>query len=150
MTRPWLPIVARKWLLVLLAAALAGMGHAQQPVYEEPPEEDESLTRKTEYSFNPLQAAQEFKVGEFYRKKGNHKAAAGRYLEATKWNPGLAEAYLKLGEAREKLAKAEQQDVEKQLALEAACEAYKKYLELIPDGGKAKSVRKRVAKLEHR
>ena len=39
-------------------------------------------------------------------------------------------------------------EVEKQLIREAALEAYKEYLELAPDGGKAKSVRKRLAKLE--
>ena len=148
MTRAWLPIAARKWPPALLLAAMIGVAPAQKPVYEEPPEEDESLTRETEYSFNPLQATKEFNVGHFYWKKKSYRAAAGRYEEATKWNPGYAEAFLRLGEAREKLVKAEAQEVEKQLMREAALEAYKKYLELAPDGGKAKSVRKRLAKLE--
>lgn len=96
-------------------------------------EEDESLTRPAEYVFNPIQAIEEIKVGDFYWKKGSHKAAALRYQEATKWNPGLGDAWLKLGEAREKLKDTD-----------AAREAYQKYLEVEPGGKKAPSVRKKI------
>lgn len=96
-------------------------------------EEDESLTTPSEYVFNPIQAVQEIKVGNFYWKKGSHKAAALRYAEATKWNPGMGEAWLKLGEAREKLKE-----------IDEAREAYAKYLELEPEGKKAESVKKKV------
>jgi tetratricopeptide (TPR) repeat protein len=99
---------------------------------QEPPEEDESLAPK-EYSFNPLQAEKEIKTGNFYSRKGNHRAAALRYEEATKWNPGLAEAYLKLGEAREKYKD-----------MKRAREAYAKYLELAPDAKNAASIRKKL------
>ena len=56
-----------------------------------------------EYSFNPVQSKKEVTVGEFYFKKGDFKAAAGRFREATKWNDGNAEAWLRLGDAEEKL-----------------------------------------------
>jgi tetratricopeptide (TPR) repeat protein len=137
--------VARVWLPLLLLTTWAGVAPAQEPEYQEPPEEDEHL-RETEYSFNPLQAAKEFKIGDFYLKRGSYRAAAGRFEEATKWNPGYAEAYLKLGEAREKLAEAEPDETEKQLMMEAAREAYAKYLELAPDAKNAKAVRKKLAK----
>ena len=134
----------------MLAVALAFSVHAQEkkPQYEEPPEEDRSLSKETEYSFNPLQASKEFQVGQFYWKKGSYRAAAGRFEAATKWNPSFADAFLRLGETREKLADIELQETEKNLMLEAAAEAYKKYLELTPDSDKAKPVRKKLDKLK--
>ena len=102
-----------------------------------PPEEDESLTVK-EYSFNPLQAAKEIQVGNYYFKKGSYRAAAHRFREATKWNNGLAEAWLRLGEAEEK-----------QKDRKAAKEAYAKYLELEPDGKNAGEIRKKLTKLHN-
>jgi tetratricopeptide (TPR) repeat protein len=104
----------------------------QQPKEQEPPEEDEEL-KPQEYSFNPLQAAKELKTGEFYFKKGNYKAAARRFREATRWDPTSAQAFLRLGEAEEKLHD-----------LKAAQEAYAKYLELNPDAKDAHRIRKKL------
>jgi len=101
----------------------------------EPPEEDESSKPK-EYAFNPLQAEKETRIGNFYWKKKSYKAAALRYEEATRWNPGDADAWFRLGEAREKL---------KQPA--AARAAYEQFLELAEDDKRATEVKKRVAKL---
>src|ERR1700730_6854898 len=70
----------------------------KQQKESEPPEEDDAAKPK-EYAFNPLQAEHELRVGEFYMKKGSYAAAVARFTEATKWNPTLAEAYLRLGEA---------------------------------------------------
>ncbi len=100
---------------------------------QEPPEEDESLKPK-EYSFNPLEAERDLKIGLYYFKKGNYKAAANRFREATRWNPTFAEAFLRLGESEDKLK-------EKQ----AAQEAYQKYLELAPDGKEEEAVKKKLA-----
>ncbi len=119
----------------------AGAGRAapqQQPPpaavqEQEPPEEDEGLKPK-EYSFNPLEAAHDLKVGNYYFKKGNYKAAQRRFTEATKWDPGFAEAYFRLGEVEEKLKDSK-----------AARAAYSKYLELAPDSKEAESVRKKLA-----
>ena len=76
------------------------------------------------YGFNPLQAQKEIGVGNQYYKKGSYRAAAGRYEEATKWNSGDPEAWLKLGEAQEKL-----RDMKA-----ANGGLYQKYLELAGDG----------------
>jgi Flp pilus assembly protein TadD len=105
----------------------------QPPKSQEPVEEDESLIVK-EYSFNPLQAEKEIKVGAYYFKKRSFRAAAQRFREATRWNPGEAEGWLRLGEAQEKL---------KDRA--AAREAYAKYLELKPDAKNAAEIRKKLA-----
>jgi tetratricopeptide (TPR) repeat protein len=122
----WLTLTA-----TLCAASLA----AQQPKPAEPAEEDESLVPK-EYSFNPLQAEKELKVGSFYFKKGSYRAAARRFEEATKWNPGYAEAYLRLGEAQEKLKNRK-----------AASGAYRKFLELAPEDKRAAEIKRKLARL---
>jgi tetratricopeptide (TPR) repeat protein len=109
-----------------------------QPEAEEqaPPEEDESAAPK-QYSFNPLQASKDVRVGNYYFKKGNYKGAARRYREATRWNDGNADAWLRLAEASEK------QDDTK-----AAREAYEKYLQLSPDAKNAAEIRKKIEKLK--
>ena len=104
-----------------------------KPLEQEPPEEDENLAPK-EYTFNPLEAQRDLRVGNYYFKKGNYKAAVSRYREATRWNPNYAEAYLRLGEGEEKLK-------DKQ----AASEAYAKYLELAPDAKDADTVKKKLS-----
>jgi len=113
-------------MAVLAAMALV----AQENKPAEPPEEDESLIEK-EYAFNPIQAQAELKVGNFYFKKGSYGAAAGRFREAVKWDQNFAEAYLRLGEACEKLK-------------DEACfrKAYDKFLSLAPKDREAARVRK--------
>ncbi len=107
----------------------------QAPAKEQaPPEEDETLQTKQEYAFNPLQAEKEVKIGEFYFKKGSYLAAANRFLEATKWNPGFAEAYFWRGEAADKLKDTK-----------AAHEAWSKFLELAPEDKRAGEVKKKLA-----
>ena len=108
---------------------------AQQPppVTQEPPEEDVTLTETKEYTFNPLQAEKEVRTGNFYAKKGNQKAASVRFREATKWNPGFAEAWLRLGES-----------LEKRKDGKGAKEAYAKYLELAPDAKNAALIKKKL------
>ena len=116
-------------------ALLGGPLLAQQsaPKEQNPPEEDETLQPKKEYAFNPLQAEKEVKIGDFYFKKGSFKAAANRFLEATKWNPGFAEAYFRLGEAEEKLRDRK-----------AAHQAWAKFLEVAPDDKRAPEVKKKL------
>jgi tetratricopeptide (TPR) repeat protein len=115
--------------LVLSSALLA-----QKPAPpDEPPEEDESFKTK-EYSFNPLEAARNITAGNFYFKKGNFRAAARRYDEATRWDPNSAEAFFKLGEADEK-----------RKDLDGAREAYTKYLVLAPDAKNAAEIKKKLA-----
>ena len=132
---------------LLLATLLAGISWPQdqnglkksrppeqgvQQQEQEPPEEDDSLKPK-EYSFNPLEAERDLKVGNYYFKKGNYKAAASRFREATRWNPTYAEAFLRLGESEEKLKDKP-----------ASQEAYAKYLELAPDAKDAESIKKKL------
>jgi tetratricopeptide (TPR) repeat protein len=136
--------MSRRWIFLLALATLAGAQQAPQkkeskpaaPQEQAPPEEDESLVPK-EYSFNPLQASKELKVGNYYFKQGKYRAASLRFLEATRWDSTLVEAFLRLGEAREK-----------QHDRKGAAEAYAKYLELAPDAKDAPEVKKRLAKIK--
>ena len=138
-----------RWILALLVASVALL-HAQdrgqlkkdrsQPATSGkeavPPEEDTSLAVK-EYAFNPLQAENELKIGNFYFKTGKYRSAAMRFQEATKWNEGYSDAWLRLGETEEKLKDTK-----------AAKEAYKKYLEIASDAKNAAEIRKKVQKLK--
>ncbi len=127
--------MSRWWIIF----AVAGIIFAQEPKPEEgqlPPEEDKAEIPK-QYSFNPLQSKKEVIVGDFYFKKGDFKAAVGRFREATKWNDGNADAWLRLGEAQERMKNPK-----------AAKDAYMKYLELAPDAKNAPEVRKRLEKLK--
>jgi tetratricopeptide (TPR) repeat protein len=100
----------------------------------EPPEEDESL-KPAVYTLNPIEAARNITKGNFYFKKGNYRAASKDYLEATRWDPTSAEAFLKLGESSEKL---------KDRAV--ARDAYTKYLALSPDAKNAAEIKKKIEK----
>ena len=136
-----------RWVLALLLSfAAAGLAddlkkeRPKPPVSDQeevPKEEDESLSTAKEYSFNPLQAKNEIRVGNYYFKKGSFRAAALRFREATKWNAGDSEAWLRLGEAAEK------QKDEKTVK-----EALAKYLELAADAKDAPEIRKKLEKLK--
>jgi tetratricopeptide (TPR) repeat protein len=124
--------VARLSLAVSLFV-VSGLALAQEPVVQEPPEEDVNTSAVKEYTFNPLQAAKEIRVGNYYFKKGSHRAAARRFEEALKWDPNSAEAYLRLGDTKTKLGDKA-----------AARAAYLKYLELEPESREAAAIRKKV------
>jgi len=127
----------------LLIAFLLGVTlHAQESQLPPPPpprpqdlaEEDEALKPK-EYPLNPLESAKNLNVGNQYMKKGNYRAAANRYKEATLWDPGSAEAFERLGEALEHVHD-----------FVPAREAYTKYLDLAKDAKDADAIRRRIAK----
>ena len=101
-----------------------------------PPEEDTTIGTTT-YSFNPLQAKKDIEVGNEYAKKHSYRAAAGRFLSATKYNDGDAEAWLRLGEMDEKLRDKS-----------GAHDAYAKYLEIASDAKNAAEIKKRLEKLK--
>ncbi len=123
-------------VILLWALGLSALAQQQQqpspPTPVEPPEEDASLKEK-EYALNPVQAEQEFKVGNFYAKKSSWRAAALRFAEAVKWNPGFADAHYRLAEMHEKMGDGEK-----------AREAWSQFLEAAPDDKRAAAVKKKL------
>ena len=100
-------------------------------------EDEEFAPPQQEYAFNPVQARNELKVGIFYAKKGSHRMATLRYLKATRWDSRLAEAFRRLGMALEELSEPD-----------AAASAYRRFLQIEPEGKTARQVRQRLAALE--
>lgn len=136
------------WVLLLVGVLGAGLAVAQDgassnglppplvPKTEMPPEEDKTNAPRV-FTFNPVESQHMVTVGDYYFTKGNYISAISRYEEATKWNDGNAEAWLRLGDAQVKKPNPK-----------AAREAYQKYLELAPDGKNAAEVKKKLAKLK--
>ncbi|MDP8991119.1 MAG: tetratricopeptide repeat protein [Acidobacteriota bacterium] len=130
-------------LTLFLALPLAAQDKPKPPApppppgaqEQEPPEEDPDLKPK-EYSFNPLEASRNITAGNFYFKKGNYRAAARRFLEASKWDPTSAEALLLLGGADEKLRD-----------FSGARESYEKFVAMATDAKEIESVKKKLATL---
>jgi tetratricopeptide (TPR) repeat protein len=137
--------MARFWIVAALAAGLLAQEKKDTPKKPEPqpaeeqlpPEEDGSVAKPQEFSFNPVKSKRDVAVGDFYLKKGDFKAAISRYKEATQWNEGNAEAWLRVGEAEEKRG-----------APKAAKAAYEKYLALAPDAKNVPEVKKRLERLK--
>lgn len=119
--------------LILAPWILCAQSPPPKPAEPDLPEEDVTLTRPKDYALNPIQAESEYQRGVYYFKKRSYKGAAQRFEEATKWDPGMAKAWLKLGEARDKLNDSK-----------AAREAYAKYLEAAPDAKNAAAIRKKL------
>ena len=126
-----------RWLFVLLFVC-AGAYAGDQKKEEPPPPDEDAAANATHYAFNPLQARKELNVGNQYFKKGSYGAALQRYREATRWNPGYTEAWLRLGEA-----------AERRNDRKTAAEAYAKYLELEPEAKNAAEIKKKLEKLKH-
>jgi len=102
-----------------------------------PPDEDASANPKEQFSFNPVKSKKSVTAGEYYFKKGNYKAASERFRDATQWNEGNADAWLKLGESEEKREQTKN-----------ARAAYEKYLQLAGNGKSAAEVKKRLERLK--
>ncbi|MBT9329463.1 tetratricopeptide repeat protein [Paracidobacterium acidisoli] len=85
---------------------------------------------------NPKLAADDARVGGYYLRTGDYKGAYSRYLEATKVDPGNADAVFGLAEAERGLNHRDE-----------AVSGYRLYLEALPDGPHAKDARKALKAL---
>jgi tetratricopeptide (TPR) repeat protein len=144
---PWL-LLAGLWPLAAQEQQTAPQDSQSKPQLEQrtppktsgkqavPAEEDKSFLSE-EHSFNPLQSQKSVEVGDHYLRNGKLQGAIYRYQDATLWNDGNAEAWLKLGKAEEKMKDAK-----------AAKDAYNKYLALSPDSKEAAAVRKKLQSMK--
>ncbi len=88
------------------------------------------------YVINLTLAAKDDKVGQYYLQNGDYQGAYSRFKEATEVNPGDADAVFGLAEAARGLKRKDE-----------AVANYTLYLDVVPDGGKAKAARKALAEL---
>ncbi len=86
---------------------------------------------------DPKLSAQDLKVGQQYMAMGDYQGAYSRFKEACTVNPGNIEAVFYLAEAARKTAH-----------LDESAENYKLYLQVEPDGPKAKAARKAIIQLQ--
>ena len=139
-------LIMSRWLDCAFLCLAPGIAAQQKPPEQKPPEQqeeappEEDVTEKPkEYSFNPLQAEKEVRVGNYYFRKGSYRAAVLRFREATKWNANLRKRIFGWERRRRK-----------QKDWKSAREAYEKFLELAADDKRAPEVRKKVEKLSKR
>lgn len=88
---------------------------------------------------DPAQAKENTKIGDFYFKRKNFKAAADRYQEAIKYGPKWMEPYLKLSDALERMDK-----------FQEAIDACQQFLEISDDAHEIAKVNERLQKLERK
>ncbi|MBV9761604.1 MAG: tetratricopeptide repeat protein [Acidobacteriaceae bacterium] len=132
--------MTRKRFFVCLlgfASSLAVSGQQKQATppaenEQEPPEEDESVAPE-KFPLDPLESDRNVRVGNYYWRKGNYRAALQRYERATKYNPSSADAFFKVGEAEEKLKNKD-----------AAKTAFQRVIQISPDSKTAHEAKKKL------
>jgi TolA-binding protein len=82
-----------------------------------------------------MEAERSIKVGTYYMHKGKWRAALQRFTLATKYNPGSADAFFKVGEADEKLKDTD-----------AAKAAFEKVVRLAPNTKLSQEAQKKLDK----
>jgi tetratricopeptide (TPR) repeat protein len=92
------------WLIFFLLTAVAfaqerRSGKKPVLIRDDPAEKE---TVEAPVQLDPRAALDNLRIGDFYLKKDNYKAAEERYREAIKYNPKLVEAYQKLVRTLEK------------------------------------------------
>jgi tetratricopeptide (TPR) repeat protein len=112
-------------------------GAPKPPADSDLPPDEDAVPSLEKHAFNPVESKKDVTVGDEYFKKGNYRAAAERFRDATAWNPGNAEAWMKLGEAEERREQPKQ-----------ARQAYEKYLQLAGNTKNAAEVKKRLERLK--
>ena len=90
-------------------------------------------------AYDPHRAMKDLEVGNFYLKRNNYRAALERFNDALKYKPNDAQAIYGLAFTQEKLE-----------LLEQSRRNYSKYLEIMPQGPKAKDCEQGLQRVEAR
>jgi Tfp pilus assembly protein PilF len=91
------------------------------------------------YPYDPHRAEKDLEVGNYYLKQKNYRAALERFRDALLYKPGDAEATYALALTQEKLE-----------LLSQAYKSYNRYLEILPEGPRARDAKMAVERLEPR
>lgn len=89
-------------------------------------------------AYNPMLAAHDVQVGEFYMKRADIDGAIARFKDALLHKANYAEPCLLLGQA-----------YEKKHDRSTALHYYQQYLKILPDTSESKKVRRRIAELQN-
>ena len=89
------------------------------------------------HPWNPLKAAKDIEVGDFYFKRKNYRAAESRYREALFYKDNDAVATYRLAVCLEKLDRPDE-----------AREEYESYLRILPEGHEADHSKKAIERLK--
>ncbi len=114
-------------------------GPAIRSQTKEPQEPQQPQESEDENTFDPVRAAKDMQVGDFYFRRGNYDAAIMRYKDAAQHRPNFAIPYLRIAKA-----------YEKKKDLKSAIEAYQKYLQILPKGKDAPYARKQIEELQRK
>jgi hypothetical protein len=90
----------------------------------------------SELPYNPKLARKDAQIGDFYLESGNWRGAYERFTEANRSDPGNAEAVFGLAEAARHLSHTDE-----------ALRNYRLYLSALPNGPRAKEVRKALKEM---
>ena len=99
--------------------------------------EDTSSDVKEFHPYDPHKAEKDVEVGDFYFKRGNYRAAVGRYREALEYKPNDAPATIGLASALDKQGNGGQ-----------AAASYEAYLKILPHGPRAEEARRALERLK--
>jgi len=100
-------------------------------------EDKQSVEESKPKDPDPFQSAQNIKIGIYYFKMKNYKAAIDRFLEALEYQPDSFPAYEALAQAYEKHGD-----------LKDSIKTYKTLLEKYPESSKSSEFRSKLTKLE--
>jgi tetratricopeptide (TPR) repeat protein len=89
------------------------------------------------HPYDPHKAEKDVEVGDFYFKRGNYRAAMGRYREAMEYKPNDAAATFGLASTLDRLGKVDE-----------AVASYESYLKTLPHGPRAEEARKSLQRLK--
>lgn len=91
------------------------------------------------YPYDPHRAEKDLEVGNYYLKLKNYRAALERFRDALLYKPGDAEATYGLAVTQERLE-----------LIRQAYKSYNRYLEILPNGPRAREAQMAVERLDSR
>jgi tetratricopeptide (TPR) repeat protein len=108
------------------------------PAGDRPSAEDTNDTGVNEmHPWDPLRAAKDIEVGDYYMKEQNYRAAESRYREALIYKPKDAIATFRLAQVFDKTGRAAE-----------AQQYYENYLKILPNGPYARDAKKALTRLQ--
>lgn len=104
-----------------------------------PPSSYPDLKARSAANYDPHRAVKDIEVGNYYLNRKNYRAALERFQDALRYKPNDAEATYGLAVTQEKMD-----------LFSLAYNNYSKYLEIVPEGPKARESQEGMKRMEQR